>query len=172
VIETAAEMGDWFSQPTMPEGRARGFGFGRYKNIAAYMAAVVEVDVGEEVRLRHVWAAVDAGLVINPDGAMNQVEGAIIQSASWALKEQVRFADGRVAATQWDDYPILRFSEVPEIDIRLVEALDEPALGLGEVSMGPTAAAIGNAVARALGARIRDLPLTRERIMATLLADK
>jgi CO/xanthine dehydrogenase Mo-binding subunit len=172
VIETAAEMGAWFAQPAMPEGRARGFGFGRYKNIAAYMATVIEVDVGEEVRLRHVWAAVDAGLVINPDGALNQVEGAIIHSASWALKEQVRFADGRVAATQWDDYPILRFSEVPEIDIRLIDAPDEPALGLGEVSMGPTVAAIGNAVARALGTRIRDLPLTRERIMATLLADK
>jgi nicotinate dehydrogenase subunit B len=170
VIETAAEMGEWFAQPAMPEGRARGFSFGRYKNIAAYMATVVEVEVGEEVRLRHVWAAVDAGLVINPDGAMNQVEGAIIQSASFALKEQVRFADGKVAATQWDDYPILRFSEVPEIEIKLIEAPDEPALGLGEVSMGPTAGAIGNAVARALGTRIRDLPLTRERIMATLLA--
>jgi nicotinate dehydrogenase subunit B len=172
VIETAAEMADWFAQPAMPEGRARGFGFARYKNIAGYMAAVAEVDVGEEVRVRRVWAAVDAGLVINPDGAANQVEGAIIHATSWAVKEQVRFADGRVAAATWDDYPILRFSEVPEVEIRFIEAPDEPALGLGEVSMGPTAAAIGNAVARALGARIRDLPLTRERIMATLLAEK
>jgi CO/xanthine dehydrogenase Mo-binding subunit len=170
VIETAAGMAEWFRQPAMPEGRARGFGFARYKNVAAYMAAVAEVDVGEEVRVRRVWAAVDAGLVVNPDGAANQVEGAIIHSTSWALKEQVRFADGRVAASTWDDYPILRFSEVPEVEIRLIEAPDEPALGLGEVSMGPTAAAIGNAVARALGTRIRDLPLTRERIMATLLA--
>jgi CO/xanthine dehydrogenase Mo-binding subunit len=170
VIESAAEMAEWFRQPAMPEGRARGFGFARYKNVAAYMAAVAEVDVGEEVRVRRVWAAVDAGLVVNPDGAANQVEGAIIHSTSWALKEQVRFADGRVAASTWDDYPILRFSEVPEVEIRLIEAPDEPALGLGEVSMGPTAAAIGNAVARALGTRIRDLPLTRERIMATLLA--
>ena len=109
--------------------------------------------------------------MINPDGAKNQIEGGIIQGASFVLKEQVRFEDGKVAAATWADYPILRFSEVPEIDIRLIEAPNEPALGLGEASVGPTGAAIGNAVARALGKRIRDLPLTRERIMATLLRD-
>jgi CO/xanthine dehydrogenase Mo-binding subunit len=118
-----------------------------------------------------VWAAVDGGLVINPDGAANQIEGGIIQAASWALKEQVQFADGRVASDSWESYPILRFSEVPEVEIRFIAAPQEPALGLGEASLGPTAAAIGNAVARALGRRIRALPLTRERIMATLLAE-
>jgi CO/xanthine dehydrogenase Mo-binding subunit len=169
VIETAAEMGNWSAAEPLSDGRARGFGFARYKNRAAYMAAVAEVAVDAQVRLTRVWACVDAGLVINPDGAANQVEGGIIQAASWALKEQVRFADGRVGTSSWDDYPILRFSEVPEIDVRFVPAPDEPPLGLGEVAMGPTAAAIGNAVARALGVRIRDLPLTRERIMATLL---
>jgi CO/xanthine dehydrogenase Mo-binding subunit len=82
----------------------------------------------------------------------------------------VRFAEGKVATTSWDDYPILRFSDIPEIDIRMIDNPNEPALGLGEASVGPTGAAIGNAVARALGRRIRDLPLTRERIMATLLS--
>ena len=81
----------------------------------------------------------------------------------------MRFADGQVATATWEDYPILRFSEVPEIELRFIAAPDEPPLGLGEVAMGPTAGAIGNAVARALGVRLRDLPLTRERIMATLL---
>jgi CO/xanthine dehydrogenase Mo-binding subunit len=171
VIETAAQMGGWFDSAKESEGSARGFGFARYKNIAGYMAAVAEVAVDEEVHLRHVWACVDAGLVINPDGAANQVEGAIVQAASFALKEQVRFADGKVANATWESYPILRFSEVPEIDIRFIAAPDQPTLGLGEVAMGPTVAAIGNAVARALGTRIRNLPLTRERIMATLLAD-
>ena len=171
VIETAAEMGGWDSAAAIGGGAAKGFGFARYKNIAGYMAAVAEVAVAEEVRLARIWACVDAGLVINPDGAASQVEGAIVQAASFALKEQVRFADGYVATATWEDYPILRFSEVPEIEIRFIEAPDEPALGLGEVGMGPTVAAIGNAVARALGARIRNLPLTRERIMATLLAD-
>jgi CO/xanthine dehydrogenase Mo-binding subunit len=133
---------------------------------------VAEVEVDEEVRVTRVWAAVDAGLVINPDGAENQIEGGIIQATSWALKERVRFEDGRVASDTWGGYPILRFSEVPEVEIRFIDAPHEPALGLGEASLGPTAAAIGNAVARALGTRIRDLPLTRERIMATLLADR
>jgi nicotinate dehydrogenase subunit B len=170
VIETAAGMGDWFGAPAR-DGRARGFGFARYKNRAAYAAVVAEVEVDEQVRLIRVWAAVDAGLVINPDGAANQIEGGIIQAASWTLKEGVRFADGRVASDSWESYPILRFSEVPEIDIRFIDARHQPTLGLGEASLGPTAAAIGNAVARALGRRIRALPLTRERIMATLLAE-
>jgi CO/xanthine dehydrogenase Mo-binding subunit len=133
---------------------------------------VAEVEVDEAVRVTQVWAAVDAGLVINPDGAANQIEGGIIQATSWTLKERVRFEDGRVASNSWDGYPILRFSEVPEVEVRFIDAPDEPALGLGEASLGPTAAAIGNAVARALGTRIRDLPLTRERIMTTLLADR
>jgi nicotinate dehydrogenase subunit B len=124
------------------------------------------------VRLARIWCCADAGLVIAPDGAKNQIEGGIIQAASFALKERVRFADGRVAASRWEDYPILRFSEIPQIDIALIDAPSQPALGLGEASLGPTVAAIGNAVARALGTRIRDLPLTRERIMATLLAEK
>jgi nicotinate dehydrogenase subunit B len=171
VIETAAEMASWFDTAS-DEGRARGFGFARYKNRAAYAAIVAEVEVDEMVRVTRVWAAVDAGLVINPDGAANQIEGGIIQATSWTLKERVRFEGGRVASDNWDDYPILRFSEVPEIEVRFIHAPDEPALGLGEASLGPTAAAIGNAVARALGTRIRDLPLTRERIMATLLADR
>ena len=122
------------------------------------------------MRLKRLWCAVDGGLIINPDGARNQIEGGIVQAASWTLKEAVRFADGRVASVTWDEYPILRFSEVPPIKVALIEAPDQPPLGLGEVAHGPTAAAIGNAVARALGARIRNLPLTRERIMAAVLA--
>jgi nicotinate dehydrogenase subunit B len=171
VIETAAEMAGWFDT-ALGEGRARGFGFAHYKNRAAYAAVVAEVEVDEMVRVTRVWAAVDAGLVINPDGAANQIEGGIIQATSWALKERVRFEDGQVASNTWDGYPILRFSEVPEVEVRFIDAPHEPALGLGEASLGPTAAAIGNAVARALGTRIRDLPLTRERIMATLLAER
>jgi CO/xanthine dehydrogenase Mo-binding subunit len=171
VVETVAQMSGWFDNKTLPEGRARGFGFARYKNIAAFVAVVAEVEVDEEVRLKRIWSAADAGLVISPDGAKNQVEGGIIQGASFVMKERVRFKDGRVAAKTWEDYPILRFSEIPEIDIQLIDNPNEPTLGLGEGAVGPTGAAIGNAVARALGKRIRDLPLTRERIMDTLLKE-
>jgi CO/xanthine dehydrogenase Mo-binding subunit len=168
VIETVAQMAGW--PGSAGEGRAKGLGFARYKNRSGYAAVVVEVEVEEKVRLERVWCAVDGGLIVNPDGATNQIEGGIIQAASWTLKEEARFADGRVSSASWDDYPILRFSEVPEIEIKLIDARHEPALGLGEVAQGPTAAAIANAVARALGARVRALPLTRERIAAALLA--
>jgi nicotinate dehydrogenase subunit B len=171
VVETAARMSGWFEQRDLPEGRARGFGFGRYKNIASFAAVVVELEVDEEISLKKIWCAADAGLVIAPDGAKNQLEGGIIQGASFVMREQVRFEDGKVSANTWDDYPILRFSDIPEIEIELIDNPNEPTLGLGEASVGPTGAAIGNALARALGKRVRDLPLTRERIMATLLSE-
>ncbi len=168
VIEKVAAMAKWDTRAAAGTGVGRGIAFARYKNKAAYSAVVVELQVEEEIRLRHVWCATDAGLVVNPDGAINQLEGGIIQSASWVLKEQVRFDSG-VASFDWETYPVLKFSEVPEIDVELINTRDEVPLGVGEATAGPTAAAIGNAVSHALGARIRDLPLTRERIMATLL---
>ncbi len=174
VIEKVATMAKWNAAKPGGTGRGHGIAFARYKNRAAYSACVVELDVDEDIRLRRVWCATDAGLVINPDGVINQLEGGIIQSASWVLKEQVRFdntAIGGIASFDWETYPVLKFSEVPEIDIALLNTKDEVPLGVGEVTAGPTAAAIGNAVSHALGTRIRDLPLTRERIMAALLKE-
>jgi nicotinate dehydrogenase subunit B len=170
VIERAAHMAGWqFGRPA-GTGHGRGIGFARYKNLAAYAAVVAEVEVDQEVRLLRVWCAADAGLVINPDGALNQLEGGIIQAASWALKEGVRLDGGGISSRDWEGYPVLRFSEVPEVTAELVDpAADRPPLGVGEAAGGPTVAAIGNAVAQALGTRLRDLPLTRERITAALL---
>jgi CO/xanthine dehydrogenase Mo-binding subunit len=168
VIEKTAAMANWKADAPGGTGIGRGIAFARYKNRAAYTAVIVELEVDEDIRLRHVWCACDAGLVINPDGVINQIEGGIIQSASWVLKEQVRFDNG-IASFDWETYPVLKFSEVPEIDIELINTKDDVPLGVGEVTAGPTAAAIGNAVSHALGARIRDLPLTRERIMSALL---
>jgi len=170
VVELAARMSAWRAGMPPGTGRGRGIGFARYKNLAAYAAVVAEVEVDESVRLLRVWCAADAGLVINPDGAINQLEGGIIQAASWVLKEGVRLDAGGISSRDWEGYPVLRFSEVPEVTVELVNpSSDDPPLGVGEAAGGPTAAAIGNAVAHALGARIRDLPLTRERVMAALL---
>ena len=170
VIEHAARMSAWQAGLPTGTGRGRGFGFARYKNLAAYAAIVAEVEADETIRLTRVWCAADAGLVINPDGAVNQLEGGIIQAASWALKEGVRLDGGGISSRDWESYPVLRFSEVPEVSVELVDpGADLPPLGVGEASGGPTVAAIGNAVAHALGARLRDLPLTRERILAALL---
>ncbi len=170
VVEHVANIAGW--RPALPAGtgRGRGLGFARYKNMAAYAAVVAAVEVDEQVRLLQVWCACDAGLVINPDGAKNQLEGGVIQAASWALKEGVRLDSAGISSRDWEGYPVLRFTEVPEITVELVgPAADLPSLGVGEAAGGPTVAAIGNAVAHALGFRLRDLPLTRERVMAALL---
>jgi nicotinate dehydrogenase subunit B len=170
VVEHVARMSGWQAGLPRGSGQGRGIGFARYKNMAAYAGVVAEVEVAESVRLLRVWCAADAGLVINPDGAVNQLEGGIIQAASWALKEGVRLDSAGISSRDWEGYPVLRFSEVPEVTVELVEPrADRPCLGVGEAAGGPTVAAIGNAVAHALGARLRDLPLTRERLMAALL---
>jgi nicotinate dehydrogenase subunit B len=171
-IETVARMCGWRPAEPAGTGRGRGIGFARYKNMAGYAAVVAEVEVDENVRVLNVWCAADGGLVINPDGAINQLEGGIIQGVSWALKEGVRLDTAGISSRDWDSYPVLRFSEVPELFVELINPLtDLPPLGLGEASGGPTVAAIGNAVNQALGARIRELPMTRERVMAALLRD-
>lgn len=169
VLEAAASLAGYAPGGPAGSGSGLGIGFARYKNRAAYCAVIALVEVAHEVRVRHVWCAVDAGLVINPDGARNQIEGGIVQAISMTLKEQVRLGPEGVISCDWDGYPILRFSETPEISTELIAAPEQPTLGIGECSFGPTAAALGNAVAHALGARIRDMPLSRERIEAVLL---
>ncbi|HTC08835.1 MAG TPA: molybdopterin cofactor-binding domain-containing protein [Acetobacteraceae bacterium] len=169
IIRDVAARCDWASRGPAGSGRGLGLGWARYKNKAAYAAVAVEVEVDQEVRLKRVWCTADAGLVINPDGGKNQLDGGIIQAASMTLKEQVTMAGEGISSLDWEHYPILKFSEVPEIDTVLIEAPDQPTLGMGECTMGPTAAAIGNAVAHALGVRIRDMPFTRERIAKVLL---
>jgi nicotinate dehydrogenase subunit B len=169
LLEIVAERANWNARGPAGSGKGLGLAVARYKNRAAYAAVVAEVTVAESVRVDRIWCAADAGLVINPDGARNQLEGGIIQAISWTLKEQVRLDETGISSLDWDSYPILRFSEVPEIHAELVDGAGHPSVGVGECSVGPTAAAIGNAVAHALGVRLYDMPLTRERIMAALL---
>jgi nicotinate dehydrogenase subunit B len=164
VIEAAARAAGWQAGAAGNGTRGRGIGFARYKNASAYCAVIAEVEVAEQIRLRRAVAAVDAGHTINPDGLKNQIEGGIVQAASWTLKEAVRWDATRVLTRSWEDYPILKFDEVPEIEVVIVDRPGEPGLGAGECSAGPTAAAIANALAHALGVRARDLPLTPERV--------
>jgi CO/xanthine dehydrogenase Mo-binding subunit len=170
VLERVAAMAGWARRGAGGGGQGLGLAYDRHRDRGAFVAVVAAVSVETEVRLTHLWCVTDAGLIINPDGAKNQLEGGMIMAASWALKEQVRL-DGRgIASVTWEDYPILRFDEVPPVDIELIDAPDQPPLGMGEVSLGPTLAAVGNAVAHALGDRIRDLPLTRDRIARSILS--
>jgi CO/xanthine dehydrogenase Mo-binding subunit len=169
VLQNVADRCGWSRRGSAGTGRGVGLGWARYKNKAAYAAVAVEVEAEQDVRVKRAWCCADAGLVINPDGAKNQLEGGIVQAISMTLKEQVKVDQTGVTTLDWDSYPILKFSEVPEISTELVHAPDLPTLGMGECTFGPTAAAIGNAVAHALGTRIRDMPLTREQIAAALL---
>jgi len=163
VLTEAASMAGWDTW-VRRDGIGYGAGVARYSGIAGYCAAVAEVEADTDIRVRRLWLAVDVGRVINPDGVINQVEGGAVQSASWTLREQVRFDRERIISTGWDSYPILRFTDTPEVMVRVLDAPGEAEVGAGEVAQGPVAGAIGNAVADAAGVRVRDLPLTRERV--------
>ena len=168
VIEKAAQGFGWQKGQKAPPGRGFGFAFARYKNLAAYCAIATEVEINRETgrpRLVRAVAAVDSGQVVNPDGLINQVEGAIVQSMSWTLYEAVTFNDTRITSIDWQTYPILRFDAVPEsIEVHLINRPGLPFLGSGETGQGPAAASIANAIANATGKRLRHLPLTRKRI--------
>lgn len=168
VLTRVADAAAAVPTPADDQARGRGLGFARYKNSGAYCAIMVEVCVGARLRVERVWAAVDAGLAINPDGLINQIEGGIVQAISWTLLEQVKWDRQQVQSRSWDDYPILKFSDVPVIDVSLIEDPTRPSTGVGECAAGPTAAAIGNALFAALGVRVRDLPMTPERIAAAM----
>ncbi len=165
VIRMAAQKFGWKAGAKAASGRGYGFAFARYKNLAAYCAIALEVMADpdrKKIRVVRAVAAVDSGQVVNPDGLRNQIEGAIVQSTSWTLYEKVAFDDTRIRSVDWSTYPILRFDAVPEaIEVHIIDRPGQPYLGSGEAGQGPTAAAIGNAVANATGIRMRDLPLAR-----------
>jgi CO/xanthine dehydrogenase Mo-binding subunit len=168
VIDKAAESFGWRKGQKAPQDRGFGFAFARYKNLAAYCAIATEVEVNRETgrpRLVRTVAAVDSGQVVNPDGLINQIEGAILQSMSWTLYESVSFDDTRITSIDWQTYPILRFNAVPErVEVHIINRPGQPFLGSGETGQGPAAASIANAIADATGKRLRNLPLTRKRI--------
>ncbi len=139
-----------------------GYAFSRYKNQASYIAVAASVSLMENGRpaIQNMWGVIDSGEVINPDGLKNQTEGGMLQSASWMLKEQVQFDEDQVISLDWYGYPILRYEEVPEIMVEVIDRPNEPPLGAGEAAQGPASAAIANAIYRASGKRIRDLPVS------------
>jgi nicotinate dehydrogenase subunit B len=168
VIEMVAAKAGWKKGEKGDGSRGRGVGFARYKNGACYVAVIVEVEIGNEIGVKRAWAAIDAGLVINPDGLINQTEGGLIQTVSWALKEAVQFDRERVLTQTWVDYPILTFEEIPQVEVTIINRPELPPLGAGEGTQGPTASAIANAVFNAIGARLRDMPFTRDKVISAL----
>jgi nicotinate dehydrogenase subunit B len=166
VLEKVAQMAKWQPKEKGANNKGRGVGFARYKNAAGYMAMIAEVELGEQLRVTKIWSAVDVGQIINTDGLTNQIEGGIVQAVSFVLKEEVKYDRVRITQASWDDYPILSFTEVPDVEVALINRPELPPVGAGEGTQGPVAAAIGNALFNAAGVRVRDMPITRERIVA------
>jgi CO/xanthine dehydrogenase Mo-binding subunit len=173
VVQLAAERFGWAGYARQP-GRGRGFAFARYKNLAAYVALAMDVEVEREtgdLRVRRVVAAVDSGEAVNPDGIRNQIEGGIVQSISWTTLEAVTFGETRITSRDWSSYPILRFSHVPQsVEVHVIDRPGQPFLGPGEAAQGPAAGAVANALADATGVRVRELPLNATRLRALLMA--
>jgi nicotinate dehydrogenase subunit B len=166
VIQSVARRANW--KPAKQAGIGYGIGFARYKNTGAYCAVIAEVEGAEDIRVKRLTIAVDVGEAINPDGVINQIEGGAIQAVSWTLKEQVRFDRERITSNMWSSYPILRFSEVPEVQVEVIARPDMDPVGAGEAAHGPTTAAIANAVFDCLGVRVRNLPITRDSLIAAM----
>ena len=162
VLRRLRDVSDWANRPLSGEGAGWGVAFAKFKNLASYFGIVMQLRISESqstVRLLQAIAVCDAGLIVNPDGVRAQIEGGIVQSASWTLKEEVQIESSQIATRDWATYPILRFDEVPEIEVHLIDRPDQKSVGVGETAQGPTAAAITNAVFHATGRRMRRLPL-------------
>lgn len=174
VVNTTVEQAGWGLPLPAPDGllTGRGFAYARYETAYAYVALVAEVAVDPTsgtVQVTRVVVAHDCGLIINPDGVRNQIEGNVIQGISRSLKEEVTWDDGAVTSLTWETYPIPTFPEAPGIEIVLIDRPDQPPWGAGEPAICPVTAAIGNAIHAATGVRLRDVPFTPDRVLAALM---
>jgi CO/xanthine dehydrogenase Mo-binding subunit len=165
VLERVAERSDWAHRPR-GAGIGRGIACAIYND--TYVAQVAEVELAPRLRVRRAWCAVDCGMVIDRDGARNQIEGSIVHALGWALVEQLHHEGPRVTAHTWDDYPIARFHDAPdEIDIVFTDDGATAPTGVGEPGAVPLGAAIANAVVSACGARVRMQPITPARVRSS-----
>lgn len=161
-ITVIKKIKDLISTEKVTDNEGIGCAFMRYKNTDAYAAVAAKVFVDKEngaIKVIKLWAVIDVGEVINLDGITNQTEGGMIQATSWTLKEQVTFSTDKITSTDWVKYPILRYSEIPEVEVVIIDRPNEPVYGGGEVAIPPTGAAIANAVYKASGIRVYDLPI-------------
>lgn len=173
VLQAAANMADWdHLQSNKLEGQGAGIAFARYKNTGAWCAVVALVDATQELRVKNLWLAVDVGRAVHHDGIVNQIEGGAIQALSWTLKEAAQFDRTRITSDTWERYPILRFSEVPVVNVQVIDRPDQKSLGAGEATNGPVSAAIANAVFNALGVRARHMPFSMDAIKKAALAEE
>jgi isoquinoline 1-oxidoreductase beta subunit len=166
VLQTVAEKAGW-GKP-LPKGQGRGIA--QHACFGSWVAQVVDLSVDEKtgkIKVHKVVAAVDCGPVINPGPLVEQIEGAVILALSTALMEEVKFAKGGTASANFDDYPIIRMSEVPDIEVHMVKSTDKIG-GIGEPGVSPLAPAVANAFFNATGVRIRRIPLTPKTVLEAI----
>jgi CO/xanthine dehydrogenase Mo-binding subunit len=178
VLKRCAALIGWTPRPSPAnasrdgeQARGRGIAYIHYKHNETFVAVAMEVQVHRtsgRIRVTQIACAHDCGLMINPDAVRNQVEGNILQALSRTLYERTTFDAQRVTSVDWSSYPILRFADVPELRIDLIQRRDQPPLGAGEASSTPVPAALANAVFDATGAQLREVPFTPERVRAAL----
>jgi CO/xanthine dehydrogenase Mo-binding subunit len=178
VVKRLATMMKWDSRPSPVANRSgnvlrgRGVAYVHYKHSETYVAMGMQVAVEPatgQIRVERVFCVHDCGQIINPDGVRAQVEGNILQTLSRVLMEEVTFDRSRVTSVDWSSYPIMRFAEVPKLEIELIDRPTLPPTGAGEASATPVGGALGNAVFDAAGIRLRTIPFTPERVKAALL---
>jgi nicotinate dehydrogenase subunit B len=180
VIRGAMKLADWQSRPSPNPDAAsgiitngRGIAYVRYNDRITYVAVVAEVEVNRgsgEIRVTRLCVGHDCGQMINPDGVANQVEGCVIQTVGRTLMEEVKWDRHRVTSVDWATYPIIRFPDVPRVELALIDRPDEAPWGAGEPAAVPVPAAIGNAVFDAVGVRLRSVPFTPNKVKAALAA--
>jgi CO/xanthine dehydrogenase Mo-binding subunit len=151
---------------TTPKHGGRGIAYARYKNRMTRVGIGLDIDVNDqaEVALRHAVIVAESGRVIDKEGLTAQLEGGFIQAASWALYEQVRWSREGITSRDWESYPVIRFDNIPDIKVTILDQPNEKSLGAGEATPGPTLAAIGNAIFDAIGIRMRRMPFTPDAI--------
>jgi nicotinate dehydrogenase subunit B len=178
VLRAAMDLADWQKRPSPnphagvgPIAKGRGIAYARYSDTHTYIGAVAEVEVNRDngaIKVSRFCVGHDCGQMINPDGVANQVQGGIIQTVSRTLMEQVTFDRRRVTSVDWESYPIIRFPDVPKVELKLINRPDEPPWGVGEPAVVVVPAAIANAVFDATGARLRSVPFTAAKVKAAL----
>jgi nicotinate dehydrogenase subunit B len=175
VLDAAAQAAGWkpkvMGSQLSVDDVVRGVGVALGTHHVSYGAAVAEIEVNRKtgaIVAKRLYGAMDCGLTVNPSLVENQMIGQMIQSTGRVLKEEVTFDDKGVTSLDWNGYPVLRFAEHPEVVPVVVQRIDEPSTGAGEEVMGATAAAIANAFFDATGVRMRQLPMTPERVLSAL----
>jgi len=176
LLQALAQLAAWKPQPARSAiagdiARGRGLAYVKYELVRTYVGAVADVEVNLKtgnIRVTKFHVAHDCGQIINPDGLRNQIEGNVVQTVSRTLIEELKFDRSRVTSVDWASYPILKFPDVPEVAIMLMERQSEKPWGAGEPTAAVVPAAIANAVYNATGARVRSVPFTPEKVQSAL----